>query len=244
MRMKGWHIACNRGAGEQANVVSCLTACLFQFFPCLQRGASQAGSAYQQGAALVQLCHAKFRVESNHPKLVFYVCFCKLPIRSSSCFFTTSADSAILKPCCVVRHAVPRQQVRSCTLDTKAWEPAVMGLFQHIGNEFANRVWEGGLAPSGPSRPSSGSNRGPDGGKVRGALSTLPCLASLHFIGCCEVARQGQACWLPIAASGICAPLNLPLTSPQLPFGLDQLHLCSSTPGTPVRMRTARMMRP
>lgn len=37
-------------------------------------------------------------------------------------------------------------QVRSTTLDTKVWEPAVVGLFQQLGNTFANEVWQGGAA--------------------------------------------------------------------------------------------------
>lgn len=33
-------------------------------------------------------------------------------------------------------------QVRSLTLDVKAWEPSVINLFQSLGNTFANSVWE------------------------------------------------------------------------------------------------------
>lgn len=33
-------------------------------------------------------------------------------------------------------------QVRSLTLDVKAWEPSVINLFQSLGNAFANSVWE------------------------------------------------------------------------------------------------------
>lgn len=42
-------------------------------------------------------------------------------------------------------------QVRSLTLDTKAWEPPVVALFQHLGNQFGAEVWEGGLAAGGSS---------------------------------------------------------------------------------------------
>lgn len=44
-------------------------------------------------------------------------------------------------------------QVRSLTLDVKVWEPTVMGLFQVLGNSFANTVWEGA---SGRPRPAGG----------------------------------------------------------------------------------------
>lgn len=77
--------------------------------------------------------------------------------------------------CCVVL-CMPRQQVRSCTLDTKVWEPAVVGLFQHIGNEFANRVWEGGAAPGG-----GGGGGGPaTSGKVGRAAGLAGCRTRLH----------------------------------------------------------------
>ncbi|KAK8527727.1 hypothetical protein V6N13_085536 [Hibiscus sabdariffa] len=33
-------------------------------------------------------------------------------------------------------------KVRSLTLDVKVWEPSVIGLFQSLGNTFANSVWE------------------------------------------------------------------------------------------------------
>ncbi|KAE8703070.1 ADP-ribosylation factor GTPase-activating protein AGD3 [Hibiscus syriacus] len=33
-------------------------------------------------------------------------------------------------------------KVRSLTLDAKVWEPSVIGLFQSLGNTFANSVWE------------------------------------------------------------------------------------------------------
>ncbi|CAL1355205.1 unnamed protein product [Linum trigynum] len=33
-------------------------------------------------------------------------------------------------------------KVRSLTLDVKVWEPSVIGLFQSLGNAFANSVWE------------------------------------------------------------------------------------------------------
>ncbi|CAI0463713.1 unnamed protein product [Linum tenue] len=33
-------------------------------------------------------------------------------------------------------------KVRSLTLDVKVWEPSVLGLFQSLGNAFANSVWE------------------------------------------------------------------------------------------------------
>ena len=83
--------------------------------------------------------------------------------------------------CCVVL-CMPRQQVRSCTLDTKVWEPAVVGLFQHIGNEFANRVWEGGAAPGG-----GGGGGGPaTSGKVGRAAGLAGCRTRLHVcrLGC------------------------------------------------------------
>lgn len=43
----------------------------------------------------------------------------------------------------------PPAQVRSLTLDTRAWEPSVVALFQSLGNAFANQVgwvrsgWDG-----------------------------------------------------------------------------------------------------
>ncbi|KAL4436335.1 hypothetical protein ABPG77_009897 [Micractinium sp. CCAP 211/92] len=49
------------------------------------------------------------------------------------------------------RLGVQYSKVRSCTLDTRAWEPSVLGLFQELGNEFANSVWEGSGASSGGS---------------------------------------------------------------------------------------------
>lgn len=33
-------------------------------------------------------------------------------------------------------------QVRSLTLDVRAWDPSVINLFQSLGNTFANSVWE------------------------------------------------------------------------------------------------------
>ncbi|KAH7293159.1 hypothetical protein KP509_28G014600 [Ceratopteris richardii] len=36
-------------------------------------------------------------------------------------------------------------KVRSLTLDVKVWEPSVMELFQSLGNDFANSIWEGCL---------------------------------------------------------------------------------------------------
>lgn len=33
-------------------------------------------------------------------------------------------------------------QVRSLTLDVKVWDSSVLGMFQSLGNLFANSVWE------------------------------------------------------------------------------------------------------
>lgn len=33
-------------------------------------------------------------------------------------------------------------QVRSLTLDVRAWDPSVINLFQSLGNTFANSIWE------------------------------------------------------------------------------------------------------
>lgn len=49
------------------------------------------------------------------------------------------------------RLGVHVSKVRSLTLDTKAWEPPVVALFQHLGNQFGAEVWEGGLAAGGSS---------------------------------------------------------------------------------------------
>ncbi|KAK6920447.1 Pleckstrin homology domain [Dillenia turbinata] len=38
--------------------------------------------------------------------------------------------------------SMPIPWVRSLTLDVKAWEPSVILLFQSLGNDFANTVWE------------------------------------------------------------------------------------------------------
>ncbi|PRW20973.1 ADP-ribosylation factor GTPase-activating AGD3-like [Chlorella sorokiniana] len=47
------------------------------------------------------------------------------------------------------RLGVHVSKVRSLTLDTKAWEPPVVALFQQLGNQFGAEVWEGGLATGG-----------------------------------------------------------------------------------------------
>jgi len=37
-------------------------------------------------------------------------------------------------------------KVRSLTLDVKVWEPSVLSLFQTLGNQFTNQIWEAALA--------------------------------------------------------------------------------------------------
>ncbi|PSC71679.1 ADP-ribosylation factor GTPase-activating AGD1 [Micractinium conductrix] len=49
------------------------------------------------------------------------------------------------------RLGVHVSKVRSCTLDTKVWEPPVLGLFRQLGNTYANAVWEGQAAGTGAS---------------------------------------------------------------------------------------------
>ena len=69
----------------------------------------------------------------------------------------------------------PLLQVRSTTLDVKVWEPSVVGLFQQLGNEFANQVWEGaaaGGAGGGSGRVAlAGSSSSGRGGAAVGAAA-------------------------------------------------------------------------
>ncbi|KAG1671342.1 hypothetical protein FOA52_002952 [Chlamydomonas sp. UWO 241] len=63
-------------------------------------------------------------------------------------------------------------KVRSCTLDVKVWEPNVLDMFDAVGNELANEVWEARLAPQlgGPSstanhhQPAAASSQQPIAG--------------------------------------------------------------------------------
>jgi hypothetical protein len=55
-------------------------------------------------------------------------------------------------------------KVRSCTLDVRVWEPSVVALFKLWGNEWSNRLWEGGGAPSAPSTTTSDGEEGGGGG--------------------------------------------------------------------------------
>ncbi|KAI3430848.1 hypothetical protein D9Q98_009258 [Chlorella vulgaris] len=57
------------------------------------------------------------------------------------------------------RLGVHVSKVRSTVLDTKVWEPAVVGLFQHLGNDFAKRVWEGGAAAEGAGTTTPGGSK-------------------------------------------------------------------------------------
>ncbi|KAL4855575.1 ADP-ribosylation factor GTPase-activating protein AGD3 [Chlorella vulgaris] len=57
------------------------------------------------------------------------------------------------------RLGVHISKVRSTVLDTKVWEPAVVGLFQHLGNDFAKRVWEGGAAAEGAGTTTPGGRK-------------------------------------------------------------------------------------
>jgi len=42
---------------------------------------------------------------------------------------------------------VQYSKVRSCTLDVRVWEPPVIAVFEAIGNEHSNSVWEACLSP-------------------------------------------------------------------------------------------------
>ncbi|KAL4420567.1 hypothetical protein ABPG75_010223 [Micractinium tetrahymenae] len=60
------------------------------------------------------------------------------------------------------RLGVHVSKVRSCTLDTRVWEPSVLGLFQELGNQFANSVWEGsGTAAAGGSGGAAAASLNP-----------------------------------------------------------------------------------
>ncbi|GAB4819632.1 hypothetical protein N2152v2_006678 [Parachlorella kessleri] len=54
------------------------------------------------------------------------------------------------------RLGVHVSKVRSLTLDVKVWEPTVVGLFQQLGNAFANSVWEAAL----PDEAGAGAGAG------------------------------------------------------------------------------------
>lgn len=49
-------------------------------------------------------------------------------------------------------------KIRSLSLDTKVWEPSIISLFQQLGNDFANDVWESSLMRGGGA-PQSADER-------------------------------------------------------------------------------------
>lgn len=66
-------------------------------------------------------------------KLTTYHCFlCKLAIMLF--FFHLFIHAGLFK--------LPLVQVRSLTLDVKAWDHSVLTLFQSLGNAYTNSIWE------------------------------------------------------------------------------------------------------
>lgn len=54
-------------------------------------------------------------------------------------------------------------KVRSCTLDVKVWEPSVIMVFEAIGNDYSNKVWEACLqAPGVPGGGGAAAARAAD----------------------------------------------------------------------------------
>jgi hypothetical protein len=62
-------------------------------------------------------------------------------------------------------------QVRSTTLDVKVWEPSVVGLFQQLGNEFANQVWEGAAGGGAGGSSGRGAPKGSSSSSGRGGVA-------------------------------------------------------------------------
>lgn len=121
--------------------------------------------------------------------------------------------------------AVPAVQVRSCTLDTKVWEPPVLGLFRQLGNTYANAVWEGQAAGTGASAGGAAS---------RSTVSALRAPARPGARGACKVAL------LPCPAC--CPPAcrrRMPLQSRARPMPLPFPVQCRAA-GQPVERRLGR----
>ena len=74
--------------------------------------------------------------------------------------------------------AICFEQVRSLTLDVKVWEPSVINLFQSIGNNFANSIWEECFC---------------DGEKIDDVPSTNEryniCVVKQYFFSCCTLTK-------------------------------------------------------
>jgi Arf-GAP/coiled-coil/ANK repeat/PH domain-containing protein len=62
-------------------------------------------------------------------------------------------------------------KVRSCTLDVKVWEPAVIAVFQAVGNDASNKVWEAGMPASGAAAATAAGSAAAGGGGTEAAAA-------------------------------------------------------------------------
>jgi hypothetical protein len=88
---------------------------------------------------ILLVVHSEFVNVSELSDDTRYLCMTSVPLYSFSSPVDLACVVVVIIKVTELHFAL---QVRSLTLDVRAWEPSVINLFQSLGNTFANTIWE------------------------------------------------------------------------------------------------------